>query len=224
MEPRVNALPCPQPWRNAAGTANPAGAPATVEADGVPGLLLPSRTKTVAAGVILLVVGLVFGTLGGLLIAGGTLLVGIGGGILGVLGVMLAAAGVFALTRKQRAVGIVLTQEHIVLNWVRPAVRLPWATITEVRPLALRAGQSSPSRSYLGLAARDLSHATEGMRRLAVKFGPDLACAVQMTTMDVDQLLVLHTLRYYLANPGARAELTGEEAVRRVAAGQVRTH
>ncbi|RLK55348.1 hypothetical protein CLV68_4833 [Actinokineospora cianjurensis] len=224
---RVHALPCPQPWRRTDGSPNPAGVPsgvvATVEAEGAAGLLLPTRPATVAAGVVLVLVGLGLAVPGGLLIAGGGGLAVVGGVVLGLLGLLLLAAGVFALTRKQRDSGIVLTPEHVVLTWVRPVVRVPWASITEVRPLALRVGRSKGalSQNYLGFAARDHDVTGDRMRKVAVKFGPDLVCAVPMRTLDLDQLVVLHALRFYLANPHHRAELTGDDAVRRVTAGQL---
>ncbi|GLW95895.1 hypothetical protein [Actinokineospora globicatena] len=222
---RVHALPCPQPWRKTDGSPNPAGAPtgaaATVETEGAAGLLLPTRPATVAAGVVLVLIGLALAVPGGLLIAGGGGLAVFAGVVLGLLGLLLLAAGVFALTRKQGDSGIVLTPEHVVLTWVRPVVRVPWTTITEVRPLALRVGRTKGalSQNYLGLAARDHDVTGDRMRKVAVRFGPDLVCAVPMRTLDLDQLVVLHALRFYLANPQHRAELAGEDAVRRVESG-----
>ncbi|GAA3054447.1 hypothetical protein [Actinokineospora globicatena] len=222
---RVHALPCPQPWRKTDGSPNPAGAPtgaaATVETDGAAGLLLPTRPATVAAGVVLVLIGLALAVPGGLLIAGGGGLAVFAGVVLGLLGLLLLAAGVFALTRKQGDSGIVLTPEHVVLTWVRPVVRVPWTTITEVRPLALRVGRTKGalSQNYLGLAARDHDVTGDRMRKVAVRFGPDLVCAVPMRTLNLDQLVVLHALRFYLANPQHRAELAGEDAVRRVESG-----
>ncbi|MBM7772664.1 hypothetical protein JOD54_002868 [Actinokineospora baliensis] len=219
---RARTLPCPQPWRTTDGSANPAGSPsgaaASVSTEGADGLLLPTRPATLAAGVVLIVVGLLFAVPGGLLIAFGATLAVVAGVVLGLFGVLLFAAGVFALTRKQRDSGIVLTPEHVLLTWVRPVVRVPWATITEVRPLSLRMGRSKTalSQNYLGIAARDHGVTGDRMRKVAVRFGPDLVAAVPMRTLDLDQLVVLHALRYYHANPHARAELTGADAVRRV--------
>ncbi|MCP2269904.1 hypothetical protein [Actinokineospora diospyrosa] len=219
---RAHALPCPQPWRTTDGSPNPAGAPGgaatSVLTEGATGLLLPTRPTTLAAGVVLVLVGLLLAVPGGLLIAFGATLAVVAGVVLGLLGVLLLAAGVFALTRKQRDNGIVLTPEHVLLTWVRPVVQVPWSTITEVRPLSLRMGRAktAPSQNYLGIAARDHAVTGERMRKVAVRFGPDLVAAVPMRTLDLDQLVVLHALRYYHANPHARTELTGADAVRRI--------
>ncbi|WP_285508294.1 hypothetical protein [Actinokineospora sp. NBRC 105648] len=227
MDEQAASLPCPQPWRRTDGTPNPAGTPsgavAVVRTDDAAGVLLPSRPAAVAAGVVLVLVGLAMAVPGGLLIAGGPTLAVVAGVVLGLLGLLLLAAGVFALTRKQRDVGILLTPEHVVLNWVRPAVRVPWGSITEIRPLALRMGRKrgALSQNYLGVAAHEHSEEAERMRKVATRFGPDLLCAVSMRTVNVDQLVVLHTLRYYLANPSARTELAGEDAVQRIRAGRV---
>ncbi|WP_139190568.1 hypothetical protein [Actinokineospora iranica] len=220
-------LPCPQPWRTPDGAPNagktPTGSARIVDADGAPGLLLPSRPTTVAAGVLLIVVGACFAVLGGLLIAGESVIGAVGGVVLGLLGVLLLAAGGFALRRKPRAVGIVLTPDHVVLNWLRPVVRLPWTSIIEIRPLALRMGRArtAPTRNYLGVVCREPGVVDERTRKAAARFGKDLACAVSMRSVDLDQLVVLHTLRFYLDNPPARAELAGEQAVVRVGAGRV---
>ncbi|WP_146108410.1 hypothetical protein V5P93_001604 [Actinokineospora auranticolor] len=225
---RAETLPCPQPWRRADGTPNPAGSPAgdalTVAADGSPGLLLPSRPATIAAAVVLIVAGLVLGGSAALLIVNGGGLAATAGVVLALLGLLLLAAGVFALTRKQREVGIVLTPDHVVLNWVRPEVRLPWEAITEFRPVSLRLGRSGNAnrQNYLGVAAHHHHVEVDSrMRKVAVRFGPDLVCAVPMRTVDLDQLVVLHTLRFYLDNPGHRAELAGGDAVARVREGRV---
>ncbi|WP_156893231.1 hypothetical protein [Actinokineospora enzanensis] len=224
---RAPLLPCPHPWRRTDGSPQESGKPAgnalTVDSEGAAGLLLPTRPTTIAAGVVLIVVGLGLMVPGGLLIASGHLMLGIAGGVLGLLGLLFLAAGIFALTRKQREVGIVLTPDHVVLNWARPSVRLPWTSITEIRPVSLRMGRGrgAPSQNYLGVAAHGQGEVNDRMRKLAVRFGPDLVCAVSMRTVDLDQLVVLHTLRFYLDNPRARAELSGPDAVERVMSGRV---
>ncbi|MBC6448988.1 hypothetical protein [Actinokineospora xionganensis] len=188
--------------------------------DGVTGLLIPARQARVAAGIILIIFGLGLGGLAALLIIRGGVGPTVGAVVLGILGVLLLAAGFFALKRKQRMVGILLTPDHIALTWVHPVVRLPWQDLTEVRPLSLRIGRSrtGPTQNYLGLISAVA--ADTRMRKVAAKFGRDVACAVPMRSMDLDQLVVLHTLQFYLDNPDARAELSGEDAVRRVREGR----
>lgn len=216
------SLPCPQPWRAADGSAQPSGMPtgaaAAARFDGVPGLLIPARQARVAAGVVLILVGLALGGLAALLIMRGGVGPTVGAVVLGILGVLLLAAGFFALKRKQRTVGILLTPDHIALTWVHPVVRLDWQDITEIRPLSLRIGRSrtGPTQNYLGIICTNARAADTRMRKVAAKFGPDVACAVPMRSMNLDQLVVLHTLRFYLENPDARAELAGDDAVRRV--------
>ncbi|SDH46601.1 hypothetical protein SAMN05192558_102191 [Actinokineospora alba] len=220
------SLPCPRPWRAADGSPQPSGTPtgaATAATfDGVPGLLIPARQARVAAGVVLIIVGLGLGGLSALLIIRGGVGPTLGAVVLGILGVLLLLAGFFALKRKQRMVGILLTPDHVALTWVHPVVRLPWHDITEIRPLSLRIGRSktAPTQNYLGLITTDAAAADTRMRKVAAKFGRDVACAVPMRTMDIDQLVVLHSLRFYLENPDARAELSGDDAVRRVREGR----
>jgi hypothetical protein len=214
-------LSCPQPWRAADGSPRPSGtptgAPVTVDDEAGTGLLLPSRQVRVAAGVILIVIGAGLGVAGGLMITHGVAAT-LGGVVLGVLGLLLLAAGAFSLRRKHHTTGILLTPEQVVLNWVHPAIRLPWQDITEIRPLGLRVGRArtSLSHNYLGVVTRDHDSGNVRMRKVASKFGKDLACALPMRTIDVDQLVVLHTVTFYLDNPDARAELAGPDAVLRV--------
>jgi hypothetical protein len=199
-------------------SGEPGGLVATVEEDGGQGLLLPSRQARVAAGVLLVVVGLALGGLTAYLIIHGGVPATLGGVVLGVLGLLLIAAGVFALRRKPRTTGILLTPEHLVINWVHPAVRVPWDDITEIRPLGMRIGRANtgPSHNYIGVVSRESDAANTRMRKLAAKFGKDVTCALPMRSLDIDQLVVLHTLAFYLDNPDARAELGGQDAVRRV--------
>lgn len=219
----ASSLPCPKQWRKPDGTphreGNPLGSARTVDVDGALGLLLPSRQTARAAAVVLILVGAGLAALSGLLLAGDGVIAVLGGVVLGLLGVLLLAAGLFALVRsRSRKVGIVLTPDHVVLNWVRPAVRLPWDGVREIRPLVLRMGRSgaSPTRHYVGVVADDPALVGPRMRKVGARFGPDVACAVAMSSVDVDQLVVLHTLRFYRDNPDARAELAGEAAVVRV--------
>ncbi|CRK58986.1 hypothetical protein [Alloactinosynnema sp. L-07] len=216
------ALSCPQPWRAPDGTVHSSGVPdgkvATVEEEGGGGLLLPSRQARVAAGVVLVILGLVFGGLAAFLIVRGGMPTSLGGGVLGVLALLLLAAGVFALRRKPRTTGILLTPDHVVINWVHPAVRLAWDDITEIRPLGLRIGRANTglSHNYVGVVSRQSDAANVRMRKVAARFGKDVTCALPMRSLDVDQLVVLHTLTFYLDNPDSRAELAGPDAVRRV--------
>ncbi|MGH3863734.1 hypothetical protein [Actinokineospora sp.] len=220
------SLPCPRPWLAADGTAQPSGTPSgaacAATVDGVAGLLIPARQARIAAGIVLIIVGLGLGGLAALLIIRGGVGPTVGAVVLGILAALLLAAGFFALKRKQRIVGILLTPDHIALTWVHPVVRVPWQGITEIRPLSLRIGRSrtGPSQNYLGVVSTEAASADTRMRKVAAKFGRDVACAVPMRNMGIDQLVVLHTLRFYLDNPDARAELSGEDAVRRVREGR----
>ncbi|MGW5051982.1 hypothetical protein [Actinokineospora sp. NPDC004072] len=188
------------------------------------GLLLPSRRTSRTAAFVLVGVGVGLAALSGFLVTAQPVIAVVGGVVLGLLGVLLIAAGLFALKHRPVSTGLVLTPEAVVLTWLRPAVRLPWDAISEVRPLAVRLGRSpeAPSRNYLGLASRSKVDVGERMRKVAVRFGPDVACAVAVGSLDVDQLVVLHTLAYYRDHPEARAELAGDAAVLRVR--EVRLH
>ncbi len=218
----ARALPCPLPWRGPDGTPNPVkrttGTATITEVDGVAGLLIPTRQPSRAAGIVLVVVGLVLGGLAALLFVLGGVALGFGGGVLGLLGLLLLLAGAFSLRGKPKKVGIVLTPGDVVLTWLRPVVRVPWDAISEVRPLAVRLGKArtSASRHYVGLIAKDVPVA-DRVRALAAKFGKDVTCVIAMGMMNIDQLVVLTILRYYRDNPDARAELGGPDAVRRVA-------
>ncbi|WP_436501926.1 hypothetical protein [Actinokineospora sp. HUAS TT18] len=216
------ALSCPQPWRAPDGTVHSSGVPggqvSTVAEDGGGGLLLPSRQARVAAGVLLVVAGLALGGVTALLIVFGGVIAMFGAVVFGILGLLLLAAGVFALRRKPRTTGVLLTPEHVVINWVHPAVRVPWSDISEIRPLCLRIGRANtgPSQNFVGVVSHNSETMNTRMRKAAEKFGKDVACALPMRSLDVDQLVVLHTLTFYLDNPDARAELAGPDAVRRV--------
>ena len=69
----------------------------------------------------------------------------------------------------------------------------------------------------------------QGRSRLLGVSKPVLAQAAEATvavkgvSLSVDPALAFHTLRYYHANPEARAELGTDAAVRRVRAGAVLT-
>ena len=218
----MESLPCPKVWRRPDGTPRqdsvPRGAACTVVVGGESGLLLPSRRTSRTAAFVLVGVGVVLAALSGFLVTGDAVIGVVGGVVLGLLGVLLIAAGLFALKHRPAATGLVLTPEGIALSWLRPAVRLPWEAISEIRPLALRMGRGpeAPSRNYLGVVANGRPDVGERMRKVATRFGPDVACAVQVGTLDVDQLVVLHTLMYYRDHPDARAELGGDAAVLRV--------
>ncbi|WP_189213515.1 MULTISPECIES: hypothetical protein [Actinokineospora] len=218
----MRTLPCPKPWRRPDGTPRqdtiPTGAACTVAVDGETGLLLPSRGTSRTAAFVLVGVGLALAVLSGFLVTASPVIAVAGGVVLGLLGVLLIAAGLFALKHRPVATGFMLTPDAVVLTWLRPVVRLPWDVISEIRPLALRMGRSpdAPSRNYLGLVSRGKPDVGERMRKVAVRFGPDVACAVPVGSLNVDQLVVLHTLEFYRDHPEARAELAGDAAVLRV--------
>lgn len=225
---RMESLPCPKVWRRPDGTprqeTSPRGVVCTVAQDGESGLLLPAKATSKNAVYMLLGVGIVLAVLSGFLVTGTAVIGVVGGVVLGLLGVLLIAAGLFALKHRPSASGVVLTPDGVALTWLRPAVRLPWDEISEIRPLSLRMGRSpdAPSRNYLGVVSRGKLDVGERMRRVAVRFGPDVACAVPVGSLDVDQLLVLHAIAYYRDNPDARAELLGEDAVLRVREARLR--
>ncbi|MGX7824724.1 hypothetical protein ACTG9Q_06500 [Actinokineospora sp. 24-640] len=224
----MEALPCPKLWRSPDGTprqdAVPTGTPCTAAIDGETGLLLPTKATSRKAAYVLVGVGAALAVLSGLLVTGSAVIGVVGGVVLGLLGVLLIAAGLFALRKRPAATGFVLTPTAVVLTWSRPVVRLPWDGITEVRPLSLRLGRApeSASRNYIGLCTRERLAVGERMTKLARRFGPDVACAVPVASVNVDQLVVLHTLAYYRDHPEARAELAGEDAVVRVQESRLR--
>ncbi|GAA4415355.1 hypothetical protein ACFQV2_30565 [Actinokineospora soli] len=218
----METLPCPKVWRRPDGTprqeSTPSGMVCTVAAHGETGLLFPSRGTRRAAAFVLVGVGLVLALLSGFLVTAEPVIAVVGGVVLGLLGVLLIAAGLFALRHRPLTTGLLMTPEGVALTWLRPAVRLGWDDIHEIRPLVLRMGRSAqaPSRHYVGVVSRGKPDVGERMRKVAVRFGPDVACAVPVGSLDVDQLVVLHTLAYYRDHPEARAELAGDAAVLRV--------
>lgn len=224
----MESLPCPKVWRRPDGTprqdSTPRGAVCTVVQDGVSGLLLPTRATSKAAVYVLLGVGIALAVLSGFLVTGTAAIGVVGGVVLGLLGVLLIAAGLFARKHRPVATGLVLTPDAIALTWLRPAVRLPWDEISEFRPLSLRMGRSpdAPRRNYLGLVCTTKPNVGERMRKVAVRFGPDVACAVPVGSIDIDQLVLLHALAYYRDNPDARSELAGDAAVLRVREARLR--
>ncbi|OLR91494.1 hypothetical protein [Actinokineospora bangkokensis] len=212
----------PPAWRKPDGTANPGGDPTgrarQAEIGGETGLLLPTRQAGAGAGIGLLVLGalLVVGAV--FLVLSENTLVAVGGWVLGLLGALFVAAGVFALRGGTRAVGVLLTPEHVVLNWSPPPVKVPWSQVREVRPVAIRFGRANtrPTANYLGVATVTEGVAGGRHRSLAARFSRDLSAAVPMRLMLVDQLVVLRAFHHYLAHPDDRAELATPAAVERV--------
>ena len=218
----METLPCPQVWRRPDGTPRqdsvPTGAVCTVATASETGLLFPTKGTRRAAAFVLVGVGVVLALLSGFLVTADPVIAVVGGVVLGLLGVLLIAAGLFALRHRPLTTGLLLTPDGLSLTWLRPVVRLPWDAVHEIRPLTLRMGRSAdaPSRNYLGVVSRGKPDVGDRMRKIALRFGPDVACAVPVGTLDVDQLVVLHTLAYYRDHPEARAELAGDAAVLRV--------
>lgn len=218
----MDRVPCPQPWRKADGTVNPAGDPAgrvlTAEVDGTRGLLLPVRQSTTAAVAVLAVLGVALLVLAAFLFAAGGVVAVIGGVLAVLFGLLVVISCVAALRKPRTAAGLLLTPDGLLLNWATPPVRLPWAQVREVRPVAVRLGRANTSASlnYLGVVTADPDAAGERHRGQAERFGKDLAFALSTRTLLVDQLVALRALTHYLDHPEHRAELGTGAAVTRL--------
>ncbi|WP_424188898.1 hypothetical protein ACOBQX_11350 [Actinokineospora sp. G85] len=204
------------PWRDQEPV--PTGRVVSAEVDGKRGLLIPVRQAKTQAGIILLIVGLVFLGLAAWGLTGGASFGVVAGVAAALIGLLLFASGVFALRKPKGHNGLLLSPEGMTLAWFPPTVTVPWEQVTDVRPVVLRMGKSKGAlvHNYLGVAATPRDAAGSRLRGTAARFAPDLAFVIAMRTVAVDQRLVLKAVRHYHTNPGDRAELGTDAAVTRV--------
>lgn len=133
------------------------------------------------------------------------------------------AAAVFRLRRD--VLGIVLSPERLVVDLGGDRLALGWDDVVEIRG----AGFTSigrPRRVYNWIL---ISTADDHPKALAVppilrrlgRIPPGLAAGIVHTRLATDPMLVYHGLRFYLHNPGQRAELADQRAVDRLRAGRL---
>lgn len=195
----------------------------TADESAVPGLALPYRRDV--AYLWLFIAGyLMVGS--GVLLAGGVALLAQGrpgGPAAAVIGAALLAAvvpGLISAVRQPPSRRIlVLTPEGIRHRSARSDTSVGWTQVLGIAPTGGRTTMVLVTVASPADTTAVVSAARRGLTGLDRRLSPHLV--IDASTIDLDPVLLLETLRYYAARPAARAELGTATALDRVRNGGV---
>ncbi|RMI13324.1 hypothetical protein [Cellulomonas triticagri] len=197
----------------------------TPEEAPVPGLALPYRRDVAVLGALVGGYACALGV--GLVLAGllGVTRSGPSGAVVALGGVALVGATAPALLavargRLRRGV-VVLTPERIIHRSWAFDLSGTWDQVIAVAP----AGEGRPT--VLVTMMRSARSDDPGRALVRTRTGPSAASrlaphiAIEVSSVDLDPVLLLETVRFYASHPAARVELGTQDAVARVRQGDV---